>query len=179
MLFQYIAIMDNLSCFEPEWASSVLNWKNLPLHYSDVIMSPMDSQNTSLTIVYSTVYSDQRKHQSTASLAFVSEIHQWPVNSPQKGPVTRRMFPFDDVIMNIMELLSQKEIRTTRIVGHDDVISNWYKHSNTGSRVFETLLVRIRRLMRYWISPLIPSFYNLAGVSAVVPWRQMSKFRIQ
>ena len=60
------------------------------------------SQITSLTIAYSTVYSgaDQRKHQSSASLAFVRGIHRWPVNSPQKGPVTREMFPFDDFIMN-------------------------------------------------------------------------------
>ena len=58
------------------------------------------SQITSLAIVYSTVYScpDQRKHQSSASLAFVGGIHQWTVNSPHKGPVTRKMFPFDDVI---------------------------------------------------------------------------------
>ena len=62
------------------------------------------SQITSLTIVYSTVYSgaDQRKHQSFASLAFVQGIHRSPVNSPHKGPVTRKMFPFDDVIMNII-----------------------------------------------------------------------------
>ena len=58
-------------------------------------------QITSLTIVYSTVYSDahQKKHQSSASLAFVRGIHRWPVNSPHKWPVTRKMFPFDDVIM--------------------------------------------------------------------------------
>ena len=58
-------------------------------HYSDIIMSMMASQITSLTIVYSTVYSgaDQRKHQSSASLAFVWGIHRWPVNSPHKGPV--------------------------------------------------------------------------------------------
>ena len=72
-------------------------------HYNDVIMSTIASQITSLTIVYSTVYSgaDQRKHQSSASLAFVRGIHRWPVNSPHKGPVTRKMFPFDDVIMAI------------------------------------------------------------------------------
>ena len=60
---------------------------------------------TSLTIVYSTVYSgaDQRKHQSSASLAFVWGIHQWPVNSPHKWPVTRKMFPFDDVIMHTVK----------------------------------------------------------------------------
>ena len=70
-------------------------------HYTDVIMTEWASQITSLTIVYSAVYSgaDQRKHQSSASLAFVRGIHRRPVNSPRKGPVTRKMFPFDDVIM--------------------------------------------------------------------------------
>ena len=65
-------------------------------------MGAIASQITSLTIVYSTVYSDadQGKHQSSASLVFVWGIHRWPVNSPHKWPVTRKMFPFDDVIMN-------------------------------------------------------------------------------
>ena len=71
------------------------------MHYNDVMMSAMASQLTSLTIVYSTVYSgaDQRKHQSSASLAFVRGIHRWPVSSPHKGPVTWKIFPFDDIIM--------------------------------------------------------------------------------
>ena len=70
-------------------------------HYSDVMMSAIASQITCLTIVYLTVYSGaaQRKHQSSASLAFVRGIHRWPVNSPHKGPVTRKMLPFDDVIL--------------------------------------------------------------------------------
>ena len=69
--------------------------------YIDGIMSTVASQITSLTIVYSTVHSgaDQRKHQSSASLAFVRGIHQWPVNFPHKGPVTRKMFPFYGVIV--------------------------------------------------------------------------------
>ena len=69
--------------------------------YNDVIMSAMASQNTNLRIVYSTVYSgtDQRKHQSSESFAFVWGINRWPVNSPHKWPVTRKMFPFVDVIM--------------------------------------------------------------------------------
>ena len=60
----------------------------------------LSSQITSLTVVYSTIYSgtDQRKHQSSGSLAFVRGIHWWPVNSPHKGPVTRKMFPFDYII---------------------------------------------------------------------------------
>ena len=70
-------------------------------HYHDVIMTTIASQITSLTIVYSTVYSDadQSKHQSSASLAFVREIHRGPVTFPHKWPVTRKMFSFDDVIM--------------------------------------------------------------------------------
>ena len=71
-------------------------------HYNDIIRGTMV---TSLTIVYSTVYSgaDQRKHQSSASLAFVRGIHRGPVNSPHKWSVMRKMFPFDDVIMNAMK----------------------------------------------------------------------------
>ena len=40
-----------------------------------------------------------KKHQSSASLAFVPGIHRGPVNSPHKWPVTRKIFPFDDVIL--------------------------------------------------------------------------------
>ena len=66
-------------------------------------MGTMASQITNLTIVCSTDYSDadQRKHQNHTSLTFVRGIHRGPVNSPHKWPVTRKMFPFDDVIMII------------------------------------------------------------------------------
>ena len=69
-------------------------------HYIGVMMGTMASQITILAIVYSTVYSsaDHRKHQSSASPAFVWGIHRRPVNSPHKWPVTRKMFPFDDFI---------------------------------------------------------------------------------
>ena len=70
-------------------------------HYNDVVIGAIASQITGLTIVYSIVYSDadQRKHQSSASLAFERGIQRRPVNSPHKWPVPRKMFPFDDVIM--------------------------------------------------------------------------------
>ena len=70
-------------------------------HYSDVIMSTMTSQITSLETVYPIVYSgtDQRKYRSFASLAFVRGIHRSPVNSPHKGSVMRKTFPFHDIIM--------------------------------------------------------------------------------
>ena len=84
--------------------SSFTNWScdsSFSITYNDVIMSAIVSQITSLTIVCAAFYSgaDQRIYQSSASLAFVRGIHRWPVNSPHKGPVTRKMFPFDDVIM--------------------------------------------------------------------------------
>ena len=73
-------------------------------------MSEMASQITSVSIVCSTIYSgaDQRKDQSSASLAFVRGIHRWPVNSPHKRPATRKMSPFDDVIMRILICLKRK-----------------------------------------------------------------------
>ena len=46
----------------------------------------------------------ERKRQSSVSLAFVRGIHRWPVNSPHKGSVTRKMFQFDDVIMMIVRV---------------------------------------------------------------------------
>ena len=83
------------------------------LQYSDITMSMMVSQITSVSIVYHlfwprwqktsklrvTGHCDDRKYQSSASLAFVRGIHRWPVNSPHKGPVMQKMLPFDDVIM--------------------------------------------------------------------------------
>ena len=74
-------------------------------NYNDVIMGAIASQITSLTIVYLTVYldADQGKHQGSVSLAFVRGSHLGPVNSPHKWPVTPKMFPFDDVIMNAVE----------------------------------------------------------------------------
>ena len=79
----------------------VADHQTISLHNSNVIMSAMAYQISSLTIVHSILYLgvDQRKHQSSASLTIVRGIHRWPVNSTQKGPVTRKMFPFDDVIM--------------------------------------------------------------------------------
>ena len=75
-------------------------------YYNDVKMCAIASTITGLTIVYSTVYSgaDQRKHQSSVSLVFLWGSHRWPVNSPDKGPVTWKMFPFDNVIMMVLLL---------------------------------------------------------------------------
>ena len=103
-------------------------------HYDDVIMTMLASQITSLTVVYSIVHSgvNQRKHQSSASLAFVREIHRGPVNFPHKWPVTRKMFPFDDVIMGSLQLnslkvytriLKSQSFRNMLRVGDNEIIS--------------------------------------------------------
>ena len=86
------------------------------LHNNDVIMGAIASQITSLTIVYSIIYSDadQRKYQSSASLVFVQGIHWGQVNSLHKWPVTRKMFPFDDVIMCLVE----SGYKHSQTVGH-------------------------------------------------------------
>ena len=65
-------------------------------------MGVIASQITSLTIVYSTVYSDadQRKHQSSASLAFVRGIHRGPDELPAQMASYAENFPFDDAIMH-------------------------------------------------------------------------------
>ena len=76
------------------------------IHYNDGIISAMASQITSLTIVYS-----RRRSKKTSKLSVTGlfwGIHRWPMNCPHKGPVTRKMFPFDDVIM----------IRTSRSPGY-------------------------------------------------------------
>ena len=66
-------------------------------------MSATASQIMSFTIVYSSIYwGADKKNQSSTSPAFVRVIHRWPVNSLHKGPVTEKMFPFDDIIMILL-----------------------------------------------------------------------------
>ena len=71
------------------------------VQYIDVIMNEIASRLTSVSMVYSTVCSgaDQRKHKRSVPLALVRGSYRWPMNSPHKGPVTRKIFPLDDVIM--------------------------------------------------------------------------------
>ena len=93
---------DYILCWWNYYDSNTVKWTCFePSHYSDVIMGMVASQITGIMTVYLIICSgiDQRRHQSSASLAFVRGIHWWPVNSPHKGPGMRNMFPFDDVIM--------------------------------------------------------------------------------
>ena len=97
-----------------QWVTAIENWAPIPYmnlisgsfqlinsYDNNVIMSAMAPQITGLMVLFSTVYldADQRKYQSSASLAFVRGIHRWPVYDRKKRPVTRKKIPFDDAIM--------------------------------------------------------------------------------
>ena len=101
-VMRFNTLKPHIGIFSPQFCRACYFYGKITSHYGEVIIGTMASQITSLTIVYSTVYlgADQRKHQSSASLAFVRGIQRRPVNSPHKWPVTRKMFPFDDVIMH-------------------------------------------------------------------------------
>ena len=115
-------------------------------YQNDVIMRAMASQITSLIIVYSIVYSgtDQRKHQSSASLAFVRGIHRWPVNSPHKWPITRKMLPFDDVIMMIRIQVEDKISSTTL-----------HNQRSTNCKVSVFSWIKLERQRTWWILQLL------------------------
>ena len=108
-------------------------------------MSTIVSQITSLTIVYLTVYSgaDQRKYQSSASLAFVRGIHRGPVNSPHKGPVTRKCF-------HLMTSSWNWEHRWL----HKDCFDGLLMIQNK----IETVVAKWRTLMVWWKTFVITGF---------------------
>ena len=112
---------------------------------SDVIMGTLASQIINLTIVYSTFCSDadQRKHQSSASLAFERGNHWGSVNSPQKWPVTRKMFPFDDVIM---------------------IVASWGKSTEGYPERFHVMTSSYHRLtpIQHWVSNMLSYLSTLA-----------------
>ena len=108
------------------------------------IMSAMASQITNLTIAHSTHYSgaDQRKHQNSASLAFVRGIHRWPVNSPHKRPVTQKMFPFHDLITGSVIMY---------VLGKNDGFQTLTKHSKTQTYFLWCLLEQRIVIISHWL----------------------------
>ena len=129
-------------------------------------MSLIASQITSLTIVYSTVYSDtdQRKYQSSAPLAFVWGIHRGPVNSPHKWPVTRKMFPlviyviinpsFNRLLLFYHWLGPNKQLsmKTTSKIRH--FIQDKHLHTDVSNGIFKTLYISgslfTKKTPSYW-----------------------------
>ena len=85
---------DGASCYGWSRWSRSWNGRNMYTHYSDVIMSVIGPQITGVSIVYSTSVQAQLEEN-------IKALRHWPLwgEFPHKGPVTRKMFPFDDVIM--------------------------------------------------------------------------------
>ena len=122
-------------------------------------MGAVASQITSLMIVYPTVYSDadQTKHQSSASLAFVRGIHRWLVKSPHKWPVTRKMFPFDDVIM-IWQVgndnVNPGAVDSLRyLISHENFIKPYFNECILG-----VLTTKVFWLNKLWVLMFVLSF---------------------
>ena len=111
-------------------------------HYNDVIMWAMASHQPLLSSG-----ADQRKHQSSAPLACVMGIHRWPVDSLHKWPVTRKMFPFDDVIISYKQRLlhltycAQRQLLAIKNI-------QWFKFTNTFKSFLNILI--IREMMPIW-----------------------------
>ena len=82
-------------------------------------MSTMASKITSLTIIYATVYSGaDEKKTSTLRVTGLSPVTG---QFPAQGPVTRKMFPFDDVIMHWHFGASIGDKRPTHNFLHSDL----------------------------------------------------------
>ena len=131
-------------------------------------MTTMTSQITSLTVVYSIVYSDadQRKHQSSASLAFVRGIHQSPVNSPHKGLVSRKMFPFHDVIMRkVTELWYARIFEICHVV---ETLTKWLSHGKTYKN--RSRAIRLLKHFRVYIYTYIYIYIRVIHEKHKVIW---------
>ena len=114
--------------------STIGTWNE---HDNDGIWGAMASQITSLTIVYSTVDSgaDQRKHQSSASLAFVRWIHRFPVNSPHRGPVTSFNVKTPSCVTHIIVFTKRLRLLCTNSFKMHGLINNWRCMSHTAATI--------------------------------------------
>ena len=116
-------------------------------------MSVMMSEITGISFVYSTLCSgtDERKHQSSTSLAFVRGIHRWPGNSLHKGPVMLKMFPFDDFIMDKSKMVQAIAWQTvaaaisklfmTSMISHHLLLTRWSLEKSWGN--FSITILRV------------------------------------
>ena len=148
-------------------------------HYRDVIMGTMVSQITSFTIVYSTVYSgaDQRKHKSSASMDVERGIHWSPMNSPHNGTVTRKMFPFDDVIMRkICGQISRVHcICTTKNSFINDLFKHNYKHTSPGLIFYKAGCYHRTKFHRSLIVQIRENTCAFVSWSVIPIWNSISR----
>ena len=123
-------------------------------------MSAMAPQITGISIICSTVCSgaDQRKHQRSTSLTLVKRMHRWPMDSPHKGPVTRKMFPFDNVVCNEW---NQHPLTKMTLYNLDKNSSDVLGISTAVSEMFWNLYYHLNcHFIMVWIVELLLRFWN-------------------
>ena len=110
----------------------------LNLHYCDVIMGAMGRKSPASWLFTQPLIQAQINQNIKAPRhwPFVRGIHRLPVNSPHKWPVTRKIFPFDDVIVNNMHVkdrngLCRKHTKYVRVhsTGSNSLLSKRLRHS--------------------------------------------------
>ena len=100
-----------------------LTWYALQWYHNERLKSP-----ASRLFIQPFVQAQVKKYRSSALLDIVVGIHRWSVNSPHKGPVTRIMFPFDDVILS----WQQGELIVHYVHVYTFSFTFWLKHKHEG-----------------------------------------------
>ena len=104
-----------------------------------------------------------KKTSSSASLAFMRGIHRWPVNSPYKGPVEKKMFPFDDVFMHIayinninicVWLQNQLYGRNGRQNYSEWLMISHVFQKGDGTNYLRPVRLHMKRVTKWWSSQL-------------------------
>ena len=113
-----------------------------PVYYNDVIMSAIASKLTGVSIVCSAVCSGVDQRKPYALLAFMRRIHQWPVDSLHKGQVTQKMFPFDDVILEVT--LPKKWVKLTCVKSRVSVTASHCIWNKQQGRFYQEMATDIR-----------------------------------
>ena len=142
------------------------------LHYTDVIMTTMVSQITSLTVVYFKRLF-RRRAKKTSKLCVTGLCvgnSPGPVNSLHKGPVTRKMFPFDDVIM-YCNMAYQTTLNTSAYWFTVDQrkYSIFVSQSNSNIQIPEKCINDVTKTIESWTGkPSFDESFRIAPVSFVV-----------
>ena len=100
------------------WWLYVMKWHYLYLTVTSLWAQwRLQSPASRLVTLFFTLFRRRsNKHQSSASLAFVEGTHRWLVNFPRKWPVTRKIFPFDDVSLSYNSVYWNTEVKTDQWV---------------------------------------------------------------
>ena len=107
------------------------------------------------------------------SLVFVRGIYQWLVDSPHKGPVTRNMFPFDDIMILTGWRHSKRlplwltTIQVTRLY-----LNQWLPSSKTREKLIKYVIWSTKVTRNQWLPTKLRRKYVWFLISTVLSNRQ-------